>query len=90
MRKRTTGPKPHFIASDSDKNPEMKAQLGGLRGAILDAAGTPNRRFVSRPDPLSPAMFLARADKPQDQVLVPLFAWGEVVQVVNCLFPEGE
>jgi hypothetical protein len=83
MRKKTMV---HEIVSDTQKNPELRKQLGELRGAMVVAANkTPlPAHFKVTPDLFNPSMRISdtRTDK---AVLVPLFAYREVLWTSSLL-----
>lgn len=81
--------KKHHISSDFNKNPELKNDLGEVRGSIVENANKVPipERFQVTPDESLPKMWI-KDTTTGNEVAVGIFAYAEVRRVLNALFPE--
>ncbi len=79
----------HAIKSDNRLNPQLRAEVQGLRGAITSQAESVQlpRRFVATPSTLKPEIAI-RDTVTGKLAHVPMFAYGEVRRVLAELFSE--
>lgn len=80
-------PKSHNVSLDNRKNPELKRQMGELRGDMVTAAEarTLPDRFTVEPHPHLPQMIVHDTETGRSST-VPLFAYSNVRTTLNDLF----
>lgn len=81
--------KKHAITSDARLNPRLKAEVQTLRGGIVAAANQRplSKRFVVEAVASAPSMKITDLTT-RKSAEVPLFAYGEVRDVLTTLFPD--
>lgn len=77
----------HEIASDARKSPQLREELGSLRGGMVQAAEKRPlpARFTAQASPTRPSYTITDSETGKSAT-VPLFAYGEVREALASLF----
>ena len=79
--------KRHFVTADKDLNPDLANQVATLRGGIVGQANKmkKNDKFTYELSVSSPEARITNNENGKSTI-VPLYAYGDVIKVLNELF----